>query len=115
MNYVLIVKSNHLTTGRQALQTAQDLLKQQHKISCIYFLFDGVYVANKYIDMPSDEFNLTKAWQDLSIANDLSLLVCAASGFRRGIVAETIADRFIFGSIGQLVDGCDQAKQVLTL
>ncbi len=115
MKYVLIVRSNHLTNGFQALEMAQSLLAQSHTILCIYFLFDGVLVANKFIDMPTDEANLTAAWSAYAFENNINLLLCAASGMRRGVVAETLAPGFTLGSIGQLVDACDQADQVVSL
>ena len=59
MIHTLIVLSNHLTTGRKALQLAQEIIDQKHQINKIYFLFDGVFVANRFIDMPTDEFDLT--------------------------------------------------------
>src|SRR5579862_1894779 len=113
MIYTLIVSSNHLTTGRQALQLAQDILAQHDQINRIYFLFDGAYVANKYIDMPTDEFNLTKAWADFAANHDLQLAVCSASGLRRGISQETVAMGFCLGSIGELLESCNAADQVL--
>jgi tRNA 2-thiouridine synthesizing protein D len=115
MKYALIVRSNHLTGGLQALQFARALIAQQHSITGIYFLFDGAYVANKLIDMPSDELNLTAEWTKFAQLNNLDLLICAASGMRRGIVADNLAPGFKLGSIGQLVEACDQADQVVTL
>ena len=115
MLYTFIVTSNHLTTGRSALETVRNIIVGNNQINCIYFLFDGVYTANKYIDMPTDEFALTNAWADFAQEFNIPLLVCAASGLRRGIVEQTIADGFAFGSIGQLVEYCDRANEVITL
>ncbi len=84
MIYTLIISSNHLTSGRQALDVAKGIVAQHDQINKIYFLFDGTYVANKYIDMPTDEFNLPKAWVEFSDQYDINLAVCAASGYRRG-------------------------------
>lgn len=114
MIYTLIVNSNHLTTGRNALQLAQDLLAQKQQINCIYFLFDGAYVANKFIDMPTDEFDLTKAWSEFAKQNNVPLSVCAASGLRRGIIQNNLAEGFYLGSIGELVESCAAADNVVT-
>ncbi|HSX20224.1 MAG TPA: DsrE family protein [Gammaproteobacteria bacterium] len=113
--YTLIITSNHLTTGRNALHLAQDLIMQNAKINRVYFLFDGAFVANKYIDMPTDEFDLTAAWTDFAQKNKISLAVCKASGLRRGISDHSIAASFSFGSIGELVESCAAANEVLTL
>lgn len=114
MIYTLIVTSNHLTKGRNALQLAQELLAKSAQINRIYFLFDGAYVANKYIDMPTDEFDLTNAWVDFAKQNQLRLSVCTASGLRRGISRDNLAEGFTFGSIGELVESCAAANEVLT-
>lgn len=102
MQQVLIVRSSH----------SPDLARVTNQISLVYFLFDGVYVANKYIEMPSDEPNYTQAWQQLAKQHDMQLLVCPASGSRRGITKETIAPGFRFGTIGELVEACAQAQKV---
>jgi sulfur relay protein TusD/DsrE len=113
MNYTLIVTTNHLTGGRNALNTAMDIIAHHDQINKIYFLFDGAYVANKFIDMPTDEFDLTKAWQDFAAKNNIVLNVCSASGLRRGISDKSIADGFTFGSLGELLESCNAADQVL--
>lgn len=115
MIYTLIVTSNHLTNGRNALQVATDLLAQQHTIKQIYFLFDGAYVANKFIDMPTDELDLTKAWYEFAQQHNVPLNVCNASGLRRGISKESIAQGFMFGSIGELLTNCNASDRILTL
>ena len=115
MIYTLIIYSNHLTNGRNALEVAQDLLAQNHTINYIYFLFDGAYVANKFIDMPTDEYDLSKAWRQFAAVNNIDLSVCSASGLRRGISQESIAEHFRFGSIGEFVTHCTAADKVLSL
>lgn len=115
MIYTLIVTTNHLTNGRNALKIAEELLSTDNKINCIYFLFDGTYVANKFIDMPTDEFDLTRAWSDFAAKNAIQLSVCSASGLRRGIADGSIANQFKFGSIGELLSNCNVADKVLAL
>ncbi len=114
MIYTLIVSSNHLTDGRNALLQAEELIQQQNQINHIYFIFDGVYTANKYIEMPSDEFDLKQAWSDFASKHKVRLSICAASGFRRGITPETLASGFSMSSIGELVESCNAADKVLT-
>lgn len=115
MIYTLIVTSNHLTNGRNALQVALDLLAQKHALKQIYFVFDGAYVANRFIDMPTDEFDLTKAWQEFAQQHKVPLNVCNASGLRRGISKDSIAPGFKFGSIGEMLTSCNTSDRVLTL
>jgi tRNA 2-thiouridine synthesizing protein D len=115
MIYTLIVRYNHLTNNYSAFNFAQALLGQQHSINNIYFMFDGAYIANGSIDMPSDEADLTTAWSQLAQKHNLKLSVCAASGLRRGITMQNMAPGFSNGSIGELVACCDLADQVVAL
>jgi tRNA 2-thiouridine synthesizing protein D len=115
MKFTLIVRNNHLQSGNQGLQFAQQLLAQQQQIDCIYFLFDGVYLANPAIDMPTDEPNLAHAWSEFSIQNNISLNICAASALRRGINTDNLAPGFVVSSIGHLVQSCDDADRVVSL
>lgn len=114
MIYTLIITSNHLTNGQHALSMAQNLLADGNQINKIYFLFDGAYVANKLIDMPSDEYDLTRAWSAFALEHKINLHVCQASALRRGITKEILSPGFISGSIGELVESCLAADKVLT-
>lgn len=78
-------------------------------------MFDGAYIANSLIDMPSDEYNLTNSWTDLATQHNIKLSVCAASGLRRGITTQNMANGFTRGSIGELVASCDVADRVISL
>jgi len=72
-------------------------------------------MANKNIDMPSDEYNLSQQWAEFAINNNIELSVCAASALRRGINEACLPAGFKMGSIGQLVDSCATADRVLSL
>jgi tRNA 2-thiouridine synthesizing protein D len=115
MKLVLIIRTNHLSNNHTALQFARAALAQQHTFNCIYFHLDSVLLANRYIDMPTDEFDLNQAWSNFANENNLQLTVCAAAGLRRGINEKCLADGFKMGSIGQLVESCDIADRVLSL
>lgn len=115
MIYTLIIRSNHLTSNYSALDFAKSLLRQQHVINNIYFLFDGAYLANSLINMPSDDFNLQVEWSKFALQHNIKLSVCAASGLRRGIEHQNMALGFSNGSIGELVESCDTADKVVSL
>lgn len=115
MIFTLIVTSDHLNNNFHALETAKAILTQQEQINCIYFLFNGAYTANKYIDMPSDEYAITQQWQNFAQEYNLPMLVCKASALRRGIDATNMATGFRFSSIGELVAACDLADRVIRL
>ncbi len=114
MIFTLIVRSN-LYTSNSALQFANAIIQEQHKINAVYFLLDGAYHANQFIDLPTDEPNMNLQWRQFSQINDIDLIVCAASGLRRGVNANNLLNRFKIGSIGQLVESCAQADRVVSL
>ncbi len=115
MIFTLIVRTNHLNHSHSALSFARSLIAQQHNINCIYFLFDGTYIASNVIDLPSDEPNISHAWSLFAQQNNIDLSVCAASSYRRGVIAESLAPGFELGSMGQLVESCDLADRVVSL
>lgn len=115
MLYTLIVQSHALNHCAKALEFAKQILHEKNQLNLVFFLFDGAYLANKYIEQASDEPNLGKLWQELGRQYQIPLIVCSASGARRGICAATLADKFTLGSIGQLVTVCEQSQQVVVL
>lgn len=110
MQHVMIVRSSHLQGGHQALSYFNKL--ENKNFILIYFIFDGVNLANKHIELPTDEPNISQSWQELASKYDFNLKVCAASAARRGIVEDNLAERFSFGSIGELVEACEKADKV---
>jgi len=115
MKFTIIIKHSHLQNCYSALKFATALIRQKHHINFIYFINDSTYIANRNIDMPSDECNLSQQWSEFATAHKLKLTVCAASALRRGINEDCLATGFAMGSIGQLVESCDLADRVVSL
>jgi len=115
MLYTLVVKSSHLNNNPDAMALALDLIHHKHQVTAIFFLFDGAYTANAFIDMPTDEPNISQQWSEFAQAHDIRLVVCSASAARRGICATNLARGFNLGSIGELVESCDAADRVVSL
>ncbi len=115
MQFTLIVRTNHLDNTHSALEFAKAVLEQQHNLNFIYFMLDGAYTANKNIDMPTDEPDLSQAWRQFAITHNVEICVCTASALRRGINQTNLATGFKLGSIGQLVAACDVADRVVSL
>ena len=115
MLYTLIVTSSHLNNNADSLYFAQELIKNKHKILKIFFLFDGAYTANAFIDMPTDEPNIARQWSDFAQNNNINLLVCRASAARRGICDINLSAKFNLSSIGELVESCDMSDCVVSL
>lgn len=115
MLYTLVVLSSHLNNNHDAIALAQDLISNKQQIATVFFLFDAAYTANSFIDMPTDEPNISKQWSDFAHHHQVKLVVCSASAARRGICTTNLAPGFNLGSIGELVASCDAADHVVSL
>lgn len=94
---------------------ALDLIHNKHQVSAIFFLFDAAYTANSFIEMPTDEPNISQQWSEFAHKHHVRLVVCSASAARRGICVTNLATGFNLGSIGELVESCDAADRVVSL
>jgi tRNA 2-thiouridine synthesizing protein D len=115
MLYTLVVQSSHLNNNSETMALALDLINQKHQISAIFFLFDAAYTANAFIDMPTDEPNISQQWSEFAHQHQIRLVVCSASAARRGICITNLAPGFNLGSIGELVESCDTADRVVSI
>lgn len=85
---ILVTSAPFDTQGSySALQFAQAVLAQGHKIQGIFFYQAGVNNANAWSQAPADELNLPKAWRDLQ-AKGVALHVCNTAAARRGVLSE---------------------------
>lgn len=124
MNYVLAVKSP--VYGAQgaflAYQVAEELLKNGHRISQIFFFQDGVSNANKLTSPASDETDLRKKWQLLAKNHALSLHLCIAAAQRRGVTdvqtspngQSNLAEGFTLAGLGEFSQAVLKADRLLT-
>ncbi|MGO2343501.1 sulfurtransferase complex subunit TusD [Vibrio litoralis] len=69
-----------------AYQFACALIERGHKLVSVFFYQDGVHNASSLVVPANDEFNLTKAWQQLSVQHEVRLESCVAASLRRGIL-----------------------------
>lgn len=88
LSYSLLV--NGSVYGSQsalnAYQFACALIERGHKLVSVFFYQDGVHHASNMVVPANDEFDLTKAWQQLSEQHKVRLESCVAASLRRGIV-----------------------------
>ncbi|MCU4677682.1 sulfurtransferase complex subunit TusD [Catenovulum sp. 2E275] len=76
-----------------AYQFAKHLLEaDKNQLKSVFFYGDAVQVANQLRTPPSDEFDLTHAWQQLVTEFNLNLIVCSAAAQRRGILDKAEAE-----------------------
>ncbi|OEF30100.1 sulfurtransferase complex subunit TusD [Vibrio rumoiensis] len=88
LTYTLIV--NGSVYGSQSAKNAYlfacALIEKGHRLVSVFFYQDGVHNASKLTLPANDEFDLTKAWQQLSQQHHVKLESCVAASLRRGIV-----------------------------
>ena len=86
-----------------------------HEIFRVFFDHDGVNNATKLAVPPQDDRNIAKQWSELSIANNLDMVVCIAAAQRRGMMDVDEAKRqgfednnliegFRISGLGQLIE-----------
>ena len=56
-----------------------------HQIKGIFFYQDGTLNGSTLQLIPSDEFDLHKAWKNISSEHNIPLLVCVSAATKRGI------------------------------
>lgn len=126
MRYVLSVRQP--VYGSQgaylAYQFAQELIRQGHLISQIFFSQEGVSNGNGLVYPANDEFNLVKAWQTFSKKHNVPLHLCIVASQRRGVVdkltaldpAQTnLAEGFVLAGLGEFSKAMLEADRVITL
>ncbi|WP_192807970.1 sulfurtransferase complex subunit TusD [Serratia sp. M24T3] len=69
-----------------AYQFALALLARGHQLVSVFFYREGVLNGNQLSSPASDEFDLVRAWQQLSVAHQVNLNVCVAAALRRGVI-----------------------------
>jgi tRNA 2-thiouridine synthesizing protein D len=98
-----------------AFQFAQSVIERGHKLESVFFYHDGVNNGSGLTVPANDEFNLVKAWQELSERHEVQLETCVAAALRRGIVSEdeakqhaltstNLATRFEQSGLGKLAE-----------
>lgn len=126
MKYAIIIQSSpyQSSAARTAFHFVKTALEQEHEILGVYFVSDGVLVANRFSQTPSDEFDLKNAWQTLVQKYAIDLMLCSNAAARRGILNEalavtydhsgsSLADGFRIGGMGVITEACLFADRVI--
>ncbi|MBK0003048.1 sulfurtransferase complex subunit TusD [Erwinia sp. S43] len=104
---------------------ANALLEQGHQLESVFFYREGVLNASQLNAPASDEFDLTRSWQQLQQKYGFALNICVAAALRRGITdrqeaenlglpAANLADGFQLSGLGALAEAalsCDRMVQ----
>ncbi|WP_194439713.1 sulfurtransferase complex subunit TusD [Vibrio fluminensis] len=90
MTYTLVVNGAVYgsQSARNAYQFAHAVIEQGHTLVSVFFYQDGVTNGTGLSVPANDEFDLTKAWQELASQHDVRLETCVAAALRRGIVSQ---------------------------
>ena len=107
-----------------AYRFALALLEQGHSIIRVFFYQDGVHNASNLASPPQDEFDLSKAWQELAQQHQIDMVVCIAAALRRGIINQEEASRYekpasnldstySLSGLGQLVEAAVSADRLI--
>ncbi|VFP87822.1 sulfurtransferase complex subunit TusD [Candidatus Erwinia haradaeae] len=96
MRFCLMVTGPAYGTQRAstAWLFANELVKQSHIITSIFFYCEGVLNASALNCPSSDEVDLTRCWQELSKQHAVILNICIAAALRRGVCNQKEARRF---------------------
>ncbi|MCL2892454.1 sulfurtransferase complex subunit TusD [Brenneria tiliae] len=127
LSYCLLVTGPAYGTQQasSALQFAQALLDEGHRLASVFFYREGVLNANHLTSPANDEFDLVRAWQRLGQEHQVALNVCIAAALRRGITdrqqaeqlklgAANLQDGFTLSGLGELAQSvltCDRVIQ----
>ncbi|MCA6973985.1 sulfurtransferase complex subunit TusD [Pectobacterium carotovorum] len=127
LNYCLLVTGPAYGTQQasSALQFAQALLAEGHRLKSVFFYREGVLNANQLTSPANDEFDLVRAWQQLGETHQVALNVCVAAALRRGVTdaqqatqlnlaGANLQPSFVLSGLGELAQSvltCDRVIQ----
>ncbi|MBN3191324.1 sulfurtransferase complex subunit TusD [Pectobacterium brasiliense] len=127
LSYCLLVTGPAYGTQQasSALQFAQALLAEGHRLKSVFFYREGVLNANQLTLPANDEFDLVRAWQQLGETYQVALNVCVAAALRRGVTDAKQATQlnlagvnlqpgFVLSGLGELAQSvltCDRVIQ----
>ncbi|KHT28854.1 sulfurtransferase complex subunit TusD [Pectobacterium carotovorum] len=127
LSYCLLVTGPAYGTQQasSALQFAQALLAEGHRLKSVFFYREGVLNANQLTSPANDEFDLVRAWQKLGETHQVALNVCVAAALRRGVTdaqqaaqlnlaGANLQPGFVLSGLGELAQSvltCDRVIQ----
>ncbi|MEX5410536.1 sulfurtransferase complex subunit TusD [Atlantibacter hermannii] len=95
MRFALMVTGPAYGTQQasSAYQFARAVIEEGHRVESVFFYREGVYNANQLTSPASDEFDMVRAWQRLSVEQGVALHICVAAALRRGITDDEQAQQ----------------------
>lgn len=126
LRYTLLVTGPAYGTQQatSAYQFACALLEKGHHLESIFFYREGITNANQLTSPASDEFDLVRAWQQLSEQHNVALNICVAAALRRGVIDQQEAQQqgltaynlqagFSLSGLGALAEAMFESDRVI--
>lgn len=126
MRFTLLVTGPAYGTQQasSAYLFAQALLAQGHILESVFFYREGVLNASVLTSPASDEFDLTRGWQQLHQEQGVALNICVAAALRRGVTDEqearnlglpgaNLASGFQLSGLGALAEAALRCERVV--
>ncbi len=103
LSYVIVVKSSPFDSQavRSAYLFAKSLCESKHSLKQIFFMQDGVLIANKHNVVASDECHFAQMFCKLATAHNFSLTLCETAATIRGISLDNLCEGFSLDGLGQ--------------
>ena len=126
LKIAITVKAAPYSSGHWlALACCQEVIRQGHTISQIFFYQQAVTVASSFLIPDQNEINLTNEWQSLSKQAEVPLYVCVSASLKRGIINEdearlndiqfhNLAESFEIAGLGQWLTPLMENEKRLT-
>ena len=116
MKFAVLVHQAPLVhpASEQALAFVRAALAAGHQVLRVFFLADGVHVANRLSAPPTPETALVRRWSELAEQSGVDLVVCSTAGLKRGVREANLAPGFRISGLGQLAEMVAHADRVLT-
>ena len=116
MRYTLLVLTapEAGASARHALLFARALLRNGHRIDCVFFFDAGVLTAADHCEPAQDELDLRGGWRELHAAHGIELVACVASAHRFGVADAGVEGGFRIAGLGDLVEASANSDRLLT-
>lgn len=116
---VLITTPPHSNLTATAISYVESALESGVKVVGVFFYQAGVLNANKFVDIPNDEFQTVSHWKRLHQQYQLPLHLCFTAAEKHGLTDDSafnnIDTAFTISGLGELVELTSIADRVVQL
>ncbi len=126
MKFAIQINASPYTSGcgETAYQFIKTIIAKKHQVFRVFFYFDAVYHAFKYMSPPDDEQHLGRRWSELAKNHNIDLVICISAAQRRGLLCadeakkqnkldNDLAEGFRISGLGQLVEAILEADRFI--